>query len=303
MTNTRKSIENGDIFDEYLGNFLNYHPVSLAIAVRNKLALTGMTQKELADRSGMSQAHINKIVKVKLKSIPESTARALKNALDLPEELDAQKPISYIRTMEKMEQALASGEVNERAWDAFESILDIVLTSTVHSYPSIAYDATQTPEYAAGVKISGYTWYMRALQNHVINAGFNQHEHWNRFAVTRSTQKYINNKTEKDNETYAVGVTPLQDDMFKAVRAVSNPRTGGAYDSYEIKSLSEQNGFSRDEIRYWLYYAKELSDKREVHVMIQHHEPYTSSDVERFTRAVDEFIIQSEGEQRQNWRR
>ena len=91
--------------------------------------------------------------------------------------------------------------------------------------------------------------------------------------------------------------------MFKTVRAVSNPRTGGAYDSYEIKSLSERNGFSRDEVRYWLYYQKELSDKREVHVMIQHHEPYTSSDVERFTRAVDEFIIQSEGEQRQNWRR
>ena len=91
--------------------------------------------------------------------------------------------------------------------------------------------------------------------------------------------------------------------MFKAVRAVSNPRTGGAYDSYEIKSLSEQNGFSRDEIRFWLYYAKELSENREIHVMIQHHEPYTSSDVETFTRAVDDFIIKSEGEQRQEWRR
>ena len=156
MTNTAKSIENGDIFHEYLGNFLNYHPVSLAIAVRNKLALTGMTQKQLADRSWMSQAHINKIVKVKLKSIPESTARALKDALDLPEELDAQKPIAYIRTMEKMEQALLSGEVDEKAWDVIEAHLDLVMTSTVHSYPSIAYDATQSPEYAAGVKVSGW---------------------------------------------------------------------------------------------------------------------------------------------------
>ena len=91
--------------------------------------------------------------------------------------------------------------------------------------------------------------------------------------------------------------------MFKAVRAVSNPRLGGAYDSYEIKSLSEQNGFNRDEIRYWLYYAKELSENREIHVMIQFDKPYTSSDVETFTRAVDDFIIKSEGEQRQEWRR
>ena len=184
-----------------------------------------------------------------------------------------------------------------------EAYIDLLMTSTVQSFPSTAYDSTKTPEYSAGPKVSGWNWYMRGLMNQVVNGGFNRHQHWNRFAVTRSTQKYINNKSEIDTEVYSVGVTPLQDDMFKAVRAVSNPRLGGAYDSYEIKSLSEQNGFSRDEIRYWLYYAKELSDKREVHVMIQHHEPYTSSDVERFTRAVDEFIIQSEGEQRQNWRR
>jgi len=303
MTNTPKSIENGDIFDEYLGNFLNYHPVSLAIAVRNKLALTGMTQKELADRSGMSQAHINKIIKVKLKSIPESTARALKSALDLPEELDAQKPISYIRTLEKMEQALLSGEVDERAWDVIEAHLDLVMTSTVHSYPSIAYDATQSPEYAAGVKVSGWSWYMRGLMNHVVNQGFRKHEHWNRFSVTRITTRYENNQQLRSGETYADGALPYQEDVLKVVSKVSNPKLGGAYDGFEIRDAVEKNGFKRNDIRYWVFYQKELSDKREVHAMIQYHEPYTSSDVERFTRAVDEFIIQSEGEQRQNWRR
>ena len=296
MTNTPKSIENGDIFGEYLGNFLNYHPVSLAIAVRNKLALVGMTQKELADRSGMSQAHINKIVKVKLKSIPESTARALKDALDLPEELDAQKPISYIRTMEKMEQALLSGEVTENAWDLIDKFTDIVMTSVVPSFPSISYDVNQPLDYQAGPRTSGWGWYMRGLMNSVVNEGFRKHDHWNRFAVTRTTAVYQNNKLVKTGETYAEGALPYQEDVLKIISKVSNPRMGGAYDGFEIRDAAEQNAFERHEIRYWLYYQKVLSGNREIHAHMQFDEPYNSSDIERFTRAVDQFIINAEGE-------
>jgi len=303
MTNTAKSIENGDIFDEYLGNFLNYHPVSLAIAVRNKLAMAGMTQKELADRSGMSQAHINKIVKVKLKSIPESTARALKDALDLPEELDAHKPVAYVRTLEKMEQALLSNEVDERAWDVIEGMVDLLMSSTVQSYPSIAYDATQSPEYSAGVKISQWSWYMRGLMNHVVNEGFVQHDNWNRFAVTRKMDKYVNGKYDTFTETYNEGILPYQEDVLKIVHSVSNPHSGGAYDGYQIRDNVKRDAFARDELRYWIFYVKKLSDQRQVEVMIQHENQYTSSEVSRFTRAVDEFIHQAEGEQRQNWRR
>ena len=70
-----------------------------------------------------------------------------------------------------------------------------------------------------------------------------------------------------------------------------------------MKSQHEQDGCTRGERTYGCEYPKDLSDKRDGHVMIQHHEPDTSSDGEKVTRAVDEFMIQSEGEQRQNWRR
>ena len=121
-------------------------------------------------------------------------------------------------------------------------------------------------------------------------------DHWNRFAVTRTTAVYQNNKLVKTGETYAEGALPYQEDVLKIISKVSNPRMGGAYDGFEIRDAAEQNAFERHEIRYWLYYQKVLSGNREIHAHMQFHEPYNSSDIERFTRAVDQFIINAEGE-------
>ena len=144
---------------------------------------------------------------------------------------------------------------------------------------------------------------MRGLMNHVVNEGFVQHDNWNRFAVTRKMDKYVNGKYDTFTETYNEGILPYQEDVLKIVHSVSNPHSGGAYDGYQIRDNVKRDAFARDELRYWIFYVKKLSDQRQVEVMIQHENQYTSSEVSRFTRAVDEFIHQAEGEQRQNWRR
>ena len=307
MINNQKSTDNMRFSSEYYSPNAHVSSHDLGTAtklIKAKMKSMKITQEGLSEMTGISQPQLSRLLRNDVKKVPQQTFITIQNALGLPF-LNVEKTESFLyrKLITKLEGLELSGEVSEEAWKLVEAYIDLLMSSTVQSFPSIAYDSTKSPEYSAGPKVSGWNWYMRGLMNQVVDAGFNQHQHWNRFAVIRSTQKYINNKSEKDNETYAVGVTPLQDDMFKTVRAVSNPRTGGAYDSYEIKSLSERNGFSRDEVRFWLYYQKELSENREVHVMIQHHEPFSSSDVERFTRAVDEFMIQSEGEQRQEWRR
>lgn len=288
------------ILNEYYAENTSYSSYDLATmsgAIKAKMKILKMTQMELSLVTGVSQPQLSRILRNDFKKIPQETFASITEALGLPElsSLKKESPV-YQKLVNKLEQLDLSGEVTDKAWDLIDKFTDVVMTSVVPSFPSISYDVNQPLDYQSGPRTSGWGWYMRALMNSVVNEGFRKHDHWNRFAVTRTTAVYQNNKLVKTGETYAEGVLPYQDDVLKVISKVSNPRMGGAYDGFEIRDSAEKNAFQRHEIRYWLYYQKVLSGNREIHAHMQFHEPYNSSDIERFTRAVDQFIINSEGE-------
>ena len=288
------------ILNEYYAENTSYSSYDLATmsgAIKAKMKILKMTQMELSLVTGVSQPQLSRILRNDFKKIPQETFASITEALALPElsSLKKESPV-YQKLINKLEQLDLSGEVTDKAWDLIDKFTDVVMTSVVPSFPSISYDVNQPLDYQSGPRTSGWGWYMRALMNSVVNEGFRKHDHWNRFAVTRTTAVYQNNKLVKTGETYAEGVLPYQDDVLKVISKVSNPRMGGAYDGFEIRDSAEKNAFQRHEIRYWLYYQKVLSGNREIHAHMQFHEPYNSSDIERFTRAVDQFIINSEGE-------
>ena len=288
------------ISNEYYAENTSYSSYDLATmsgAIKAKMKILKMTQMELSLVTGVSQPQLSRILRNDFKKIPQETFASITEALGLPElsSLKKESPV-YQKLVNKLEQLDLSGEVTDKAWDLIDKFTDVVMTSVVPSFPSISYDVNQPLDYQSGPRTSGWGWYMRALMNSVVNEGFRKHDHWNRFAVTRTTAVYQNNKLVKTGETYAEGVLPYQDDVLKVISKVSNPRMGGAYDGFEIRDSAEKNAFQRHEIRYWLYYQKVLSGNREIHAHMQFHEPYNSSDIERFTRAVDQFIINSEGE-------
>jgi len=288
------------ILNEYYAEntpYSSYDLATMSAAIKAKMKILKMTQMELSLVTGVSQPQLSRILRKDFKKIPQETFASITEALGLPE-LSSLKKESHVyqKLINKLEQLDLSGEVTDKAWDAIDKIVDVVMASSVQSFPSIAFDVDQPLDYQAGPRTSGWKFYMRALINSVVNEGFRKHEHWNRFAVTRTTAVYQNNKLVRTGETYAEGVLPYQEDVLKVISKVSNPRMGGAYDGFEIRDSAEKNAFERHEIRYWLYYQKELSGNREVHAHMQFHEPYNSSDIERFTRAVDQFIINSEGE-------
>jgi len=288
------------ILNEYYAEntpYSSYDLATMSAAIKAKMKILKMTQMELSLVTGVSQPQLSRILRKDFKKIPQETFASITEALGLPE-LSSLKKESHVyqKLINKLEQLDLSGEVTDKAWDAIDKIVDVVMASSVQSFPSIAFDVDQPLDYQAGPRTSGWKFYMRALINSVVNEGFRKHEHWNRFAVTRTTAVYQNNKLVRTGETYAEGVLPYQEDVLKVISKVSNPRMGGAYDGFEIRDSAEKNAFQRHEIRYWLYYQKELSGNREVHAHMQFHEPYNSSDIERFTRAVDQFIINSEGE-------
>jgi len=288
------------ILNEYYAEntpYSSYDLATMSAAIKAKMKILKMTQMELSLVTGVSQPQLSRILRKDFKKIPQETFASITEALGLPE-LSSLKKESHVyqKLINKLEQLDLSGEVTDKAWDAIDKIVDVVMASSVQSFPSIAFDVDQPLDYQAGPRTSGWKFYMRALINSVVNEGFRKHEHWNRFAVTRTTAVYQNNKLVTTGETYAEGVLPYQEDVLKVISKVSNPRMGGAYDGFEIRDSAEKNAFQRHEIRYWLYYQKELSGNREVHAHMQFHEPYNSSDIERFTRAVDQFIINSEGE-------
>jgi len=288
------------ILNEYYAEntpYSSYDLATMSAAIKAKMKILKMTQMELSLVTGVSQPQLSRILRKDFKKIPQETFASITEALGLPE-LSSLKKESHVyqKLINKLEQLDLSGEVTDKAWDAIDKIVDVVMASSVQSFPSIAFDVDQPLDYQAGPRTSGWKFYMRALINSVVNEGFRKHEHWNRFAVTRTTAVYQNNKLVTTGETYAEGVLPYQEDVLKVISKVSNPRMGGAYDGFEIRDAAEKNAFERHEIRYWLYYQKELSGNREVHAHMQFHEPYNSSDIERFTRAVDQFIINSEGE-------
>ena len=288
------------ILNEYYAENTSYSSYDLATmsgAIKAKMKILKMTQMELSLVTGVSQPQLSRILRNDFKKIPQETFASITEALGLPElsSLKKESPV-YQKLVNKLEQLDLSGEVTDKAWDLIDKFTDVVMTSVVPSFPSISYDVNQPLDYQSGPRTSGWGWYMRALMNSVVNEGFRKHDHWNRFAVTRTTAVYQNNKLVKTGETYADGVLPYQDDVLKVISKVSNPRMGGAYDGFEIRDSAEKNAFQRHEIRYWLYYQKVLSGNREIHAHMQFHEPYNSSDIERFTRAVDQFIINSEGE-------
>jgi len=287
------------ILNEYYAEntpYSSYDLATMSAAIKAKMKILKMTQMELSLVTGVSQPQLSRILRKDFKKIPQETFASITEALGLPE-LSSLKKESHVyqKLINKLEQLDLSGEVTDKAWDAIDKIVDVVMASSVQSFPSIAFDVDQPLDYQAGPRTSGWKFYMRALINSVVNEGFRKHEHWNRFAVTRTTAVYQNNKLVRTGETYAEGVLPYQEDVLKVISKVSNPRMGGAYDGFEIRDSAEKNAFERHEIRYWLYYQKELSGNREVHAHMQFHEPYNSSDIERFTRAVDQFIINSEG--------
>lgn len=288
------------ILNEYYAENTSYSSYDLATmsgAIKAKMKILKMTQMELSLVTGVSQPQLSRILRNDFKKIPQETFASITEALGLPElsSLKKESPV-YQKLINKLEQLDLSGEVTDKGWDLIDKFTDVVMTSVVPSFPSISYDVNQPLDYQSGPRTSGWGWYMRALMNSVVNEGFRKHDHWNRFAVTRTTAVYQNNKLVKTGETYAEGVLPYQDDVLKVISKVSNPRMGGAYDGFEIRDSAEKNAFQRHEIRYWLYYQKVLSGNREIHAHMQFHEPYNSSDIERFTRAVDQFIINSEGE-------
>jgi len=288
------------ILNEYYAEntpYSSYDLATMSAAIKAKMKILKMTQMELSLVTGVSQPQLSRILRKDFKKIPQETFASITEALGLPE-LSSLKKESHVyqKLINKLEQLDLSGEVTDKAWDAIDKIVDVVMASSVQSFPSIAFDVDQPLDYQAGPRTSGWKFYMRALINSVVNEGFRKHEHWNRFAVTRTTAVYQNNKLVTTGETYAEGVLPYQEDVLKVISKVSNPRMGGAYDGFEIRDAAEKSAFQRHEIRYWLYYQKELSGNREVHAHMQFHEPYNSSDIERFTRAVDQFIINSEGE-------
>ena len=288
------------ILNEYYAEntpYSSYDLATMSAAIKAKMKILKMTQMELSLVTGVSQPQLSRILRKDFKKIPQETFASITEALGLPE-LSSLKKESHVyqKLINKLEQLDLSGEVTDKAWDAIDKIVDVVMASSVQSFPSIAFDVDQPLDYQAGPRTSGWKFYMRALINSVVNEGFRKHEHWNRFAVTRTTAVYQNNKLVTTGETYAEGVLPYQEDVLKVISKVSNPRMGGAYDGFEIRDSAEKNAFQRHEIRYWLYYQKELSGNREIHAHMQFHEPYNSSDIERFTRAVDQFIINSEGE-------
>ena len=288
------------ILNEYYAEntpYSSYDLATMSAAIKAKMKILKMTQMELSLVTGVSQPQLSRILRKDFKKIPQETFASITEALGLPE-LSSLKKESHVyqKLINKLEQLDLSGEVTDKAWDAIDKIVDVVMASSVQSFPSIAFDVDQPLDYQAGPRTSGWKFYMRALINSVVNEGFRKHEHWNRFAVTRTTAVYQNNKLVTTGETYAEGVLPYQEDVLKVISKVSNPRMGGAYDGFEIRDSAEKNAFERHEIRYWLYYQKELSGNREIHAHMQFHEPYNSSDIERFTRAVDQFIINSEGE-------
>lgn len=288
------------ILNEYYAentSYSRYDLATMSAAIKAKMKILKMTQMELSLVTGVSQPQLSRILRKDFKKIPQETFASITEALGLPE-LSSLKKESHVyqKLVNKLEQLDLSGEVTDKAWDAIDKIVDVVMASSVQSFPSIVYDVNQPLDYQAGPRTSGWKFYMRGLINSVVNEGFRKHEHWNRFAVTRTTAVYQNNKLVRTGETYAEGVLPYQEDVLKVISKVSNPRMGGAYDGFEIRDSAEKNAFERHEIRYWLYYQKELSGNREIHAHIQFHEPYNSSDIERFTRAVDQFIINSEGE-------
>lgn len=288
------------ILNEYYAEntpYSSYDLATMSAAIKAKMKILKMTQMELSLVTGVSQPQLSRILRKDFKKIPQETFASITEALGLPE-LSSLKKESHVyqKLINKLEQLDLSGEVTDKAWDAIDKIVDVIMASSVQSFPSIAFDVDQPLDYQAGPRTSGWKFYMRALINSVVNEGFRKHEHWNRFAVTRTTAVYQNNKLVTTGETYAEGVLPYQEDVLKVISKVSNPRMGGAYDGFEIRDSAEKNAFQRHEIRYWLYYQKELSGNREVHAHMQFHEPYNSSDIERFTRAVDQFIINSEGE-------
>ena len=288
------------ILNEYYAentSLSSYDLATMSGAIKAKMKILKMTQMELSLVTGVSQPQLSRILRNDFKKIPQETFASITEALGLPElsSLKKESPV-YQKLVNKLEQLDLSGEVTDKAWDLIDKFTDVVMTSVVPSFPSISYDVNQPIDYQSGPRTSGWGWYMRALMNSVVNEGFRKHDHWNRFAVTRTTAVYQNNKLVKTGETYAEGVLPYQDDVLKVISKVSNPRMGGAYDGFEIRDSAEKNAFQRHEIRYWLYYQKVLSGNREIHAHMQFHEPYNSSDIERFTRAVDQFIINSEGE-------
>ena len=288
------------ILNEYYAentSYSSYDLDTMSGAIKAKMKILKMTQMELSLVTGVSQPQLSRILRKDFKKIPQETFASITEALGLPElsSLKKESPV-YQKLINKLEQLDLSGEVTDKAWDLIDKFTDVVMTSVVPSFPSIAFDVDQPLDYQAGPRTSGWKFYMRGLINSVVNEGFRKHEHWNRFAVTRTTAVYQNNKLVRTGETYAEGVLPYQEDVLKVISKVSNPRMGGAYDGFEIRDSAEKNAFERHEIRYWLYYQKELSGNREIHAHIQFHEPYNSSDIERFTRAVDQFIINSEGE-------
>ena len=287
------------ILNEYYAEntpYSSYDLATMSAAIKAKMKILKMTQMELSLVTGVSQPQLSRILRKDFKKIPQETFASITEALGLPE-LSSLKKESHVyqKLINKLEQLDLSGEVTDKAWDAIDKIVDVVMASSVQSFPSIAFDVDQPLDYQAGPRTSGWKFYMRALINSVVNEGFRKHEHWNRFAVTRTTAVYQNNKLVRTGETYAEGVLPYQEDVLKVISKVSNPRMGGAYDGFEIRDAAEKSAFQRHEIRYWLYYQKELSGNREIHAHMQFHEPYNSSDIERFTRAVDQFIINSEG--------
>jgi len=288
------------ILNEYYAEntpYSRYDLATMCAAIKAKMKILKMTQMELSLVTGVSQPQLSRILRNDFKKTPQETFASIAEALALPELFSLKKASDeYEKLINKLEQLDLSGEVTDKAWDAIDKIVDVVMASTVQSFPSIAFDVDQPIDYQSGPRTSGWKFYMRALINSVVNEGFRKHEHWNRFAVTRTTAVYQNNKLVRTGETYAEGVLPYQEDVLKVISKVSNPRMGGAYDGFEIRDSAEKNAFQRHEIRYWLYYQKELSGNREVHAHMQFHEPYNNSDIERFTRAVDQFIINSEGE-------
>ena len=288
------------ILNEYYAentSLSSYDLATMSGAIKAKMKILKMTQMELSLVTGVSQPQLSRILRNDFKKIPQETFASITEALGLPElsSLKKESPV-YQKLVNKLEQLDLSGEVTDKAWDLIDKFTDVVMTAVVPSFPSISYDVNQPIDYQSGPRTSGWGWYMRALMNSVVNEGFRKHDHWNRFAVTRTTAVYQNNKLVKTGETYAEGVLPYQDDVLKVISKVSNPRMGGAYDGFEIRDSAEKNAFQRHEIRYWLYYQKVLSGNREIHAHMQFHEPYNSSDIERFTSAVDQFIINSEGE-------
>ena len=137
------------ILNEYYAEntpYSSYDLATMSAAIKAKMKILKMTQMELSVVTGVSQPQLSRILRNDVKKVPQQTFIAIQNALGLPF-LNVEKTESFLyrKLITKLEGLELSGEVSEEAWKLVEAYIYLLMTSTVQSFPSIAYDSTKTP--------------------------------------------------------------------------------------------------------------------------------------------------------------